>query len=177
LCSDCPKTLGPKNASGRCRSCLARANNASPATTEKRKAAIRARFNDPAVVEDHRARLARYMRDMPEADREARRANGRRLYREVLSQPDVAARALATRSAPETRKRQGLTHSDTMLPWCPREFRQLYRDLRAKGLSVAEARDVVELEIPGSAAHGRRIVANHQDAQRIRHERDVAQSY
>jgi hypothetical protein len=177
ICVGCPSVLGPKNRSGRCRSCLAQHLNSDPAIVAKRKAAVLARFDNPAVVEEHRQRLARYMRNMPEADRERRRVHGRRMFRELLSNPEVVARSAASRNDPETRRRQGQTHSDTRLPWCPREMRPAYRAMRAKGLSPQEARDVLEPEIPGTAAHGRRIVANHQDAQRIRHERDVAQSY
>jgi len=117
------------------------------------------------------------MRDMPEEAREARREHGRRMYREVLSKPDVSALATARRNDPEVRRRQGLANSDTLLPWCPRELRPAYRELRAKGCSVEEARQALEPEIAGTTAHARRTVANHIDAQRIRHERDRAQSY
>jgi hypothetical protein len=46
-----------------------------------------------------------------------------------------------------------------------------------KGTPPAVARAALEPEIPGTAAHTARVLANVRDAQRIRQERDQAQAY
>ena len=146
-CSDCSKELGMRNRSGLCRSCLARRHNADPAVTARRKAAIRARFDDPEVLAAHRARIARYMANMPPEHRAARQAHGQAMYREVLCRPDIVAKREAARQEPGNRRRRGEKLSASRLPWCPAEWRPLYRDLTRKGVPPADARSAVEAEI------------------------------
>lgn len=110
---------------------------------------------------------------MPEAELERRRANGRRLAREVLSRPEVKAKAASA----EVRARAGRAKTETMLGWCPPALRESYRHLLKKGYLAADARRIIEAEIPETAAHTKRVLANHRDVQRIRAEREQAQAY
>jgi hypothetical protein len=49
--------------------------------------------------------------------------------------------------------------------------------MKVGGMPLAERKAVILAEIAGTPENARRAVLNHQDAQRVRHERDVAQSY
>ena len=174
ICRTCPATLGPKNKSGFCRSCLARSLNADPAMVAKRKAAQAVYHARPEVKQGCRDRLATYLANMPESDRKRRAERGKWLAAHVLSRPDVVAATLA----PETRRRAGQSRTETLLAWCPPEKRDAYRALtRGGNVSAAEARRMIEAEIPGTVEHARRQIHNVTVAQRIRAEREKAQAY
>jgi len=67
------------------------------------------------------------------------------------------------------------------LAWCPPElqgqYKALRRRLKSQGYSAAAVRKLVEEDIPGTAAHARRAIANLEDARRIRVERERQQAY
>jgi len=170
----CGKTLGKTNTSGKCRICHNRWINTDPEMIARRRAAQVEFFARPEVRENLRERARRYMANMPEAERERRREAGRRLFREHLARPEVVAITMA----PETRARAGQARTNTVLAWCPPELRAEYRRLmRSLRMTSAEARALLEPEIPGTAAHARRQVENRLIAGRIRDENQKAQAY
>jgi len=172
-CIDCPAPISTQS-QGRCRSCAALRLNRDPGIINRRNRAIHVHFEKPGVREASAKRLAEYMANMPEDERKRRRENGHRLFREVLSRPDVRAKS----NSPEAKRKAGEGRTNTVLAWCPPDLRGRYRDLiHSSGLSAAEARQLIEAEIPGTVEHARRNIANRQLAQQLKHARDRAQSY
>jgi hypothetical protein len=153
---------------------LARRLNSDPEIAARREEG-RARYYDtPGVREACGARLANYNRNMPPEHREMRRQHGLRIAREVLARPDVLARS----NSPEAKRKACAGRTATVLAWCPPELRDEYRHLCASlRLSAAEAREIIEEKIPGTAAHARREVANNILKQKLRHERQQMEAY
>lgn len=149
----CGNPIGPKNRSGLCRSCVAKRNNANPAVVAARLAGIRRHHADPAVKAASAARLAGYYANMSDEERDRRREHGRRMYREVLSQPEVRAK----NRAPEVRKRAGEKRTATVLADIPPHLRDEYKRLvRTNNATAAEARRMV---LEADAAKERRRLA------------------
>lgn len=171
-CANCPATLGRANKSGRCRSCLAKHLNGDPAIAARRKAAIQKRFARPEVMAAHIARLVERNANRPPEEVEQLREHGRRRMAAIRSDPVIMAKCDAARAAPDVRQKQGQALSDRMLPWCPREWRPLYRELRKVGTPVPDARRAVEAEIATVAARARRARAvpltHEQQLERVR---------
>lgn len=172
-CSDCPAPISRKS-KGRCRPCSARYMNTNTEIIAKRAVSVAIALARPEVKAASAARLRRYLDNMPEEHRERRREHGRRQYANVLSRPDVLEKS----SSQDARARAGRAHTDRRLGWCPPERRVEYRDLIYKHhMRAAEAREMIEAEIPGTRAHAKRLIRNTIDAQRIRAEREKAQAY
>ena len=170
-CLDCSAAVSAKAA--RCRPCSTRRINADPELAARRDAATRARNADPGVKAATAARLAAYMATMPEAHREQRREQGRRAAR-LLHSPEVRAR----NQSQATRARAGVSITATKLCWCPPPLRGRYRELtRTKHFTAAEARAIIEAEIPGTVPHARRAIANIELRQQLRAERERAEAY
>lgn len=172
-CSNCPATLGPKNKSGRCRACCARAMNADPEMQARRVAALAAYHATPEAKKGARRRMIAFNRNVPEDVRRRRSEHGRWLAANVLTRPDVRAKA----QTPEARRQRGQSNTETRLGWCPPERRDEYRALVRTNIGAAEARRIIEAEVHGTLEHGRRLIANITDAQRIRRERERQQEY
>lgn len=166
-----------KTSKGRCKPCALNRLRNDPAIKARRAAGIAAHHARPEVKEANRARMADFMVNMSEAGRERRREHGRQMVATKLHTPESQAKALAARSVPEVKARRSLSMARTLMPWLPSHLVQAYRDLTRSGLSPTEARVALEPEIPGTAAHTARVLANVRDAQRIRRERDQAQAY
>lgn len=159
-----------------CRRCSILRVASDPSLEAKRVEKLRAKHDDPQFAAEHRARLRASIArlSMDPAFIESRRRNGQRLQLDFLSRPDVVAR----NRSPEVRKAAGRKTSDTRLAWCPPHLRADYQVLiRSKLLTAAEARRVIEAEIPGTVEHGRREVANNILAAQIKHARQKAQEY
>lgn len=173
-CKVCGKPVSRQSKKGFCKPCSARHLHADPQIVANRAAAVAAFCARPEVIAENRRRIAAYMANMPEADREARRAHGHQLYRRYLSTPEN--RALVT--SPEIRARVGARVSETRLGWCPPEKRAEYEHLvYTKRLTAAEARAVIEAELPGTAEHARREIASRQLSSRLREERRQREAY
>jgi hypothetical protein len=172
-CSQCPAELGPQNRSGRCRSCSLERMRTDPAICEKRRQTLKTLCADPVFAERRREAVKRGVRALGPAHIEKLRANGRIVGKANLTSPEVQARS----HSPECRERRRLARQETMLGWCPPERRDDYRFLLRKKVGAAEARRIIEAEIAGTAEHARRLVANNNDAARIREERRKAQAY
>lgn len=171
-CSSCYKPLGRGNKSGMCRSCVCQRLNTDPEMHARKVAGTRKKYEDPAWVAAKRAKLIEIGR-RPDVI-EKRRIRGREHAKAVLTRPDVWNRT----QTPEARARAGRKRSETVMGWCPPELRDEYRDLvRSKRIPAAEARAIIEERIPGTAAHGRRMVAQSQLNMRLKNERDQMQAY
>ncbi|RSV11646.1 hypothetical protein CA235_18420 [Sphingomonas sp. ABOLF] len=168
----CGKPIGPKNQTGYCRSCCARAKFHAPGVRERRLESIRRNFADPAYRAAHAERL-RIASSTPKAIA-ARRQRGREQYRDVLSRPDVLART----QSPDARQKRGASITEARLGWCPADRREEYRVLiMTKKIPAAEARRIIEAEIAGTLEHGRREIASNELAARLRHERQQREAY
>jgi hypothetical protein len=140
-CLDCPTPLAPTNKSGRCTPCGNRHREADPEFRARRLAGIRKSFEDPArraVAAETMRRSGRKALDHP-GHREWLIERGKRIYRDILTRPDVRAKnAQAVREARAAR-------AERELAWCPPEYRELLETLkRSKKLPAAEARKVIE---------------------------------
>ena len=166
-----------RTSKGRCRSCAAKRLSDDPDIKARRIAAQDAYFARPEVKDILRARIAKTMETLSDEEIERRRAHGRNMVATKLHTPEAQAKALATRMQPEVRARRGRSVTRTRLPWLPDHLIEAYRELTRSGMRAAEARAALEPEIPGTAAHTARVLANFTDAQRIRQERDRAQAY
>jgi len=155
-CMSCPNELGPRNQTGRCKSCATRKNNVDPVLAAKRHAGIRRRFEDPAYREQHAARCRVRNRNMSDETREQRRKHG-------LTLVGTLAKA-SQQITKEQRVAAGIKRSATMLAWCPVEWRDKYRDLCKRGRRAAEAKQIVLDLIAGRSvaapyANQRKILA------------------
>lgn len=130
LCG-CGAALGPRNTTGRCRSCGCRRAWATPEGREKARA---------------RSRKAHATMSRDPVQVERRRAWGRHLAANVLS-----GEAWAKSQTAEARRRAGEKNTERMLGWCPAEYRPLYRQLRHQKFSAAEARSLIEREVARTA--------------------------
>ncbi len=142
-CSDCPSPIS-RFSKGRCKPCSARRLNADPAISAKRKVAQEEFFGRPEVKKDLAERIQRTAAKLTPDQIEARRARGRHVAATVLHRPDVAARS----NSPEAKARAGRARTNTVLAWCPPEYRARYRALKDSQLIRApEARRMIEEEI------------------------------
>lgn len=175
-CSDCPSPISTQSR-GRCRPCAARHMQNDPEIAVRRAAARDAFFAKPETKRALAARLAVFLANMSDEERERRRAHGKAIVGPLLHTPEAKAKSLERRLLPEAQARRARTMVRTRLPWCPDELVPLYRELTRKGCYAAEARAAIEPMIPETEAHTARVLANHRDAQRIRAEREKAQAY
>lgn len=138
--TDCPH---PKSAKAkRCRACSIAHMNSDPAIAAKRAAGRKAYFDQPGVRMEYRERMraitAATMADPVKMER--KREHGRRVYRDVLSRPDIVAK----QQAPEVRKRAGLKRTATVLRDIPPHLRDEYKALiRSKLIPAAQAREII----------------------------------
>lgn len=96
------------------------------------------------------------------AERAAAVASGKRLRASTPQCPEIVAKQIEGR-------RRSL--------WVPEGYDEFNRQLKQKGFLAAERKAIILAEVAGTPEHARRTVANHIDAQRIRHERDRLQAY
>jgi hypothetical protein len=157
-----------------CRRCSIMKIAADPVLEERRLAAIRANFDDPAYRAAHIARV-REVNQRPEV-RASRVEHGKFIYATVLSRPDV----LAKNRSPEVRAKAGRATSETMLSWCPPERRDEYKWLvRWKHIPAVEARRIIEadLGIESAEDEARRIIDQVTRDMQAKQEREKAQAY
>ena len=166
-CLDCPSEVKTKKAL-RCRPCAYKALAADPEICERRRASVMKAFEDSAVRQRQiegakRSKLEKMAGDP--AYRRQLRAAGRRLQKH----PHTIAQ--------EARDRAGQKIRERAIAWCPEAFRALNDELRRKGFRLAERKSAILSEIPGTAEHAARVVAQNALNMRLKHERDLAQRY
>ena len=135
ICLECPATLGPRNVSGRCRSCASRAALRDPERAERRMAAQRAAMACPeyrARKRAERARIEAERRDDP-AWHAYNVASGQRLRAQYDASPEARAKNLAKRT------HVGRQNSLRRLGWLPDARRREYINMRSR-LGAAEAK-------------------------------------
>lgn len=133
----CGKVLGPNNRSGFCRPHNTSRMNSDPEFTAKRLAGVKV--------------AATASRGSAWRSQAAKKAAAKRLaqpgYLEKLQEHLDSIRHRQW-DCPEKRARRiaklSQSMSDKRLPWCPREYRPLYREIRGKGVDVETARAAVE---------------------------------
>lgn len=143
-CIDCDAPVSRHSKTGRCRGCVARHNARDPVMRERQRAGIRARMADPIYRAKHIARCVANGRNISDEVRERRRETGR--------QKAAALRAANAAIPPETRVENGRKRTDTVLAWCPPEWRAKYRDLKKRGRRAAEAKRIALDLIAGKPA-------------------------
>lgn len=150
----CGKPISRTNKSGKCKPCSVAHMNSDPKIKARRATGI-----------------VRGLANMSEENRAKRREQGLRLYQDFLSRPEMLVRL----RSPEVRAKAGRGVTEAKIGWCPPERRDHYRYL-TKSLKVpcAEARRMIEAEIPGTEEHTLRMIANRLDAKRIRDSREQA---
>lgn len=146
-CLGCGTAIGLTGKTGRCRACAA-VYSATPALIA---AMASARWARPGAREAQSERLKSVLANLSDAERERRRVCGRKVYRDVLSRPDVMARTLS----PEVRAKAGRGVSAARSAWCPTEYRALNSELRERGHSLADRKAMIADQI---AADQRRAV-------------------
>jgi hypothetical protein len=169
VCVDCPSPISRRNASGRCRPCCARYNNANPEIVARRNAAIRERFADPAVRHAVAEGIRARNRNLPAAEMERRREHGRYLAANVLNRPEVRA----ANAAPDVRKRAGQARTATVLPWCPKDKLDAYRRLQRIGIRAAEAKRMILEEVRADARRQIEAVTQRMRAKADRERREA----
>lgn len=167
----CGAELGPRNKSGRCRTCAGRETcarmNADPTRKEKARATM------SRWTPEQRAAKVRHLqqREIPPEEMARRRARGAELARMMHQDPEIAARRLS----PEVRKRAGAKRTETTIGWCPPEWRDAYRKLvNTDRLPAADAKAMILEEIRVTAR--REVLRNKEEMDR-RHRRDLEQRY
>lgn len=138
VCADCATPISRQ--ATRCRACSVRNTNASPDVAAARKAAIRAKFAEPAHLAKMQG-VARRAGEIARQDPEFRARlveHGKRMYATHLNTPEGRAKVLATRKA------SGAKRTETVLGWCPPEYRDDYRRLiYSKQVRAVEARRII----------------------------------
>lgn len=177
-CSLCGARITRMSRSGLCRPHANARMHADPAYRARRAAGLAAHFAKPGIREawgKHlQAGLRAYRETMTDEQRQRASDHGRRLIRDYLSQPEIIARALS----PEARRKAVAAYVETVMGWCPIPLRLEYSDLvYRKGYSAAEAREIIEQQIPGTTAHAKREIASRELASRMRHQRSIADAY
>lgn len=151
-CCDCGTEIS-RSAKGRCRPCGAAYVNGSAEIKARRADAIRAKFRDP----NHAAKMRVVAREngkkasQDPLHRQWLKANGKRLYRDILSRPDIREKNIAAIRANSHKI------TEHFLGWCPPEWRDEYRYLiRTKRMLAAEAKAVILAQITAERERARR---------------------
>lgn len=176
-CSTCNNSVGPRNKTGLCRTCSAKAlgqrnkkperfcGGCSVKLVKSRTGYCRTCFNlsinsDPEVIARRREGVKRWAKANPLAVQmrskrgaatrskdEAYLARIREIVRTRVQPLSATPEAVAKRDY----KARGKAISRAKLPWCPPEYVETYRLLRRKGIPVADARAATEAEIARNA--------------------------
>lgn len=140
-CSDCGRALphNPRRKGTRCRPCTARAIAISPEHRAACSRAMSRRWGNP----NDAAVLSRAISAGISPEERARRAARGR----------ICCNARAAAAGSEARRRAAFSLSQTRMGWCPVEYRDDYRRLRANGgFRAPEARRIIEQQIARDAA-------------------------
>lgn len=170
----CGAAITTASKRGWCRSCAAKNMTADPANNARRAARIAEYYAQPGVKEARARRLAEFNRNQPPEHKQKMAALASARWSETIGRPDVMARSCST----EAKKRAAIARSEKRLAWCPPELRESFRYLMVSlRYREADARKIIEAEIPGTDEHARRAVANSEFKQQLREERRQREAY
>lgn len=155
-----------------CRRCVAKHISSDPAIAERRREGARRKAQEP----EYRAKLVERAIANGAKVREQRGrewlVNTARKMREIANQPEH----IATRRSKD--KQAGEARTNTVLWWCPPEYRDRYRHLvNTKKLKGVDARAIIEAQMAHDANAPRREVDRFAAAMREKHERDLRNRY
>jgi hypothetical protein len=167
-CMDCPTPIS-RDSKGRCKACAMREVHARPELRAARDAKIRATRQTPEFKARHQAATA--------AGKKRSMEQPGMLEKLQQMGRDVGARNFWRNGDAATQAAGRLAIKRAHLDWCPEEYWDLNDKMKAGGMLLAERKAVILAEVEGTPENASRAVANHLDAQRIRHERDVASRY
>lgn len=141
-CSDCAQPLkpNPRRLGTRCKQCNARNMARSPDKREKCRIAMKRRFDEPGYKQQHVARCTAGTREALKRPEflAMRQEQGRRVGLSRTGQS-------ANKAGHPSRIAAGKKRSETVMAWCPLEYRAEYRRLiRTKLIRAPEARRMVE---------------------------------
>jgi len=140
ICSDCSRPITRQSKTGRCRSCAARRCGSDPVMVARRSEALRRRMRDDPAFRARRAREL-HCRNLSARKDPAVAARFLEIIRENrkgLNKPGVRERWLAGR------KEAGRKRHETVMAWCPPEYRAEYKRLRqSKKMLAAEAKRII----------------------------------
>lgn len=148
-CSDCPSPISRQSTTGRCRRCALAVTQSTQQWRDRQRAGAKARLKDPTFRAAQVRRLrAANDRAWNDPDKRASMLAMLAANRARSFTPEARANWLAGR--PEAARKR----SETVMGWCPPEYREQYRELRYKGkrLKAAEARRVIEEKIAADRA-------------------------
>jgi hypothetical protein len=176
-CSDCASPITRMAKTGRCRPCASRRMHADPAYQAKRMGGLQRFFDQPGAREERsrilHAGLKNWRANMTPEQKRRATEHGKWLIQRYLSRPEIHARS----QTPEARARAVAAYVEKRLGWCPVDRRDEYRALIRNHVPAAEARRIIEAEIPGTREHALREISNIGLAARLRRERDLAEAY
>lgn len=154
-----------------CRPCHFAKQASDPEFQARRLAGIRARTQDPKYRE--KMSLAQKRR-LPE--RMADPAFVEKLRQIGLT---VGVANLSKAQTGEQRNRAAASIRAHHLAWCPREYWEMNAELKSKGVRLTERKAMIRVEIERNSpeAAARRAIAEFDQQQRARHERQIAQAY
>lgn len=140
FCRDCSAVISTQSRTGRCRPCAMRAVALDPECRARRGAAFSARHRaDPA----YKARTQRQvhvanLKAWRHPEKSVRMLAALMEARKQLARPDVQEKWLAGRAA------AGRKRHDTVMAWCPPEYRAEYKHLRlTKKMLAADAKATI----------------------------------
>lgn len=173
---DCGARITNKSTSGLCRPHALARMHADPAWAAAKQAGIDRYYAEPGRREAKARQLcaarAEWLKKNPAA-RKQLREHGRWLRREVLT-PELVAKG----QSPEARARGVVKYIERRMGWCPVELRPRYREMvDSQKIPAAEARRILEAEIPGTVEFARREIHNRELISRLRDERRRAEAY
>lgn len=134
-CTECGGRLSRRNTTGQCKRCRPAIMARDPEIHRRQIEGIRRKLADPEYRAEHIARCIRNGRSLTPEQRDRKREHGRRRAPLLIE----AARHIT----PEQRAENGRKRTETVLAWCPPEWRDRYRDLKKRGRTAAQAKAVV----------------------------------
>ena len=130
----CDAVLSRRNRSGYCKRHISAVNAARPEFAEKIRQGIKRKaLLDPVFADGMRKRAIKLNKDPEIRARKTKRFIEMRIW-------EVGAIHAAT---PEARAKAGRARTETCFAWCPRELRQMYRDLTKLGHRAPDAKRIV----------------------------------
>lgn len=135
ICKECSALLSLANTSGYCKRCHPKIMARNPEIRRRQREGIARKMADPEYRAEHIARCIRNGSNLTPEQIEQRRENGRRNAGHLK---EAAAKVTSEMRAENGRKRR-----ETVLSWCPPQWRPVYLDLTKRGRRAQDAKQIV----------------------------------